>query len=344
MTGSAGRAHQLEECIGDHFATHGYVVRRNAYLDGRSGGRHEIDVLAEKSDGLTTFRLAVECKAWESPIEKDVVSKLSYVLADLGLNKGIIVALHGWRAGAEQAAVELGIDLWGPAELDRQLGGAVARQLDVGSPARLASGYQFAASEDRALSRARLQGKGRLGLRTVEQLTWFGPAWVPVYLVDLSVTSMAVRRGRERFLTRRVTNMYEAVSGTFLGAASPANGDLVEVDLTGGAVRPGVRDTKVASEIRRGFERWSEVQQDAAKLRHAAALEALGVELPCRGVTVDECTLVYAPTYIGWLRAGDHERIVAISGTSGALSEQLSEVLTSSISHVRASLLEDHPD
>jgi hypothetical protein len=341
MTASAERAHLLEERVGDHFAVHGYLVRRNAHLEGRSGGRHEVDVLAEKSDTLTTFRLAVECKAWESPIEKDAVSKLSYVLADLGLNKGIIVALHGWRAGAEQAAVELGIDLWGPAELERLLGGAVASQLDVGAPARLARGNPFVAPEDRALSRARLQGKGRLGLRTVERLEWFSPVWVPIYLIDLSITSMEVRRGRERFLTRSVTNKYEAVSGSFLGLESAADGDAVDIDLSGGAIRPGVRDTKVVSEIRRGFERWNEVQQAAAKLRHAAALQDLGVEVPSRSVTVDDCTLVYAPTYIGWLRSREHERLVAVNGVSGALSEQLSAVLTSHISHVRRSLFED---
>ena len=343
MSASAERAHLLEERIGDHFAAHGYLVRQNAYLHGRSGGRHEIDVLAEKSDALTTFRLAVECKAREAPIEKDVVSKLSYVLADLGLNKGIIVALHGWRAGAEQAAVELGIDLWGPDELDRQLGGAVTRQLDVGAPARLARGYPFAAPEERALTRTRLQGKGRLGLRTVERLSWFGPVWVPVYLIDLSVTSMEVRWGRARFLTKGVTNAYEAVSGTFLGPVAPEDGDVVDIDLSTGAIRPGVRDTKVASDIRRGFERWNDVQQEAAKLRHAMALEALGVEVPCRRVSVDGTTLVHQPTYVGWLRSGDHERVVVISGISGALSEPLSAVLTAHLHHVRSSLFGDQP-
>ncbi|HEX4539205.1 MAG TPA: restriction endonuclease [Acidimicrobiales bacterium] len=339
MNASTGRALLLEERVGDHFAAHGYLVRRNAFLDGRSGGRHEIDVLAEKSDPLTTFRLAVECKAWEAPIEKDAVSKLSYILTDLGLNKGIIVALHGWRSGAERAAVELGIDLWGPAELRGLLGAAVARQLDVGVPARLAHGYPFVAAEDRALTRARLQGKGRLGIRTVEQLVWFKPVWVPTYLVDLSITSTDVRWGKERFLTTAITNSYEALSGTFLGPASPENGEVVDVDLSVGAITPGVRDTKVASDIRRAFERWDEVQQDAARLRHAAVLAALGVTVPCRRATVDDCALVYAPFYVGWLRTGTHDRVVAIDGVSGALSERMSAVLTSHISHVRSSLL-----
>jgi hypothetical protein len=174
----------------------------------------------------------------------------------------------------------------------------------------------------------------------VEHLAWFDRVWVPTYQVDLSITSAEVRRGRERFITKSVTNIYEAVSGAFLGHASPEDGEVVDIDLSPGAIRPRVRDTRMASEIRRGFERWNDVQQDAAKLRHATALQALGVDVPCRSVSVDDCRLVYAPTYVGWLRTGDHERIVAVSGISGALSEQLSAVLTCHTGHVRDSLFE----
>ena len=337
---TADRAQLLEERIGDHFTAHGYLVRRRVQAEGRSGGRHEIDVLAEKSDPLTTFRLAVECKAWGSPIEKDVVSKLSYILGDLGLNKGIVVALHGWRSGAEQAAAELGIDLWGPTELERCLGRALLSRLEVGRPARLALGQPFTAPHEPALTRARIQGRGRLGLRTLEELVWFGQVWVPVYVLELTVASVGRRRGRERLLTTRVTNVYEAVSGTFLGPAPMPQADAVEIDLSPGAIDVGVRDVKVTGEIRRAFERWDDVQQAAAKQRHAEALAALGIPVPCRGVTVDGCALVYAPTYLGWLRGPSHERLVALSGLSGNVSEELSAVLTAHISHVRSSLFE----
>lgn len=338
MTISAERAHLLEEHIGRHFAANGYIVRRNAHLEGRSGGRHEVDVLAEKSDALTTFQVAVECKAWESPIEKDAVSKLNYVLTDLGLNKGIIVALNGWRTGAEQAGLELGIDLWGPSELEQMLGGAAARELDVGAPVQAARGYAFSAHDQKALTRARLEGKGRLGIRTVERLAWFGRVWVPTYVVELSVTSTESRRGSQRLVTTSVVNCYEAVSGTYMGPAPTADDEVVDVDLAEGAVKPRIRDAKLTNEIRRAFERWNEVQQVAAKLRHAAALEALGLDLPCRSLTVEGCSLLYAPAYVGWLHGAEHERVVAISGTSGALSELLSGVLTSHIGHVRTSL------
>lgn len=120
--------------MAEYFRSHGYEARCNEVLEGRSGGRHEIDVLAEKSDPLTTYRVAVECKAWKQPIKKDVVSKLNYIVGDLGLNKGIIVSLSGWRSGADRTAVDLGIDLWGPDELRRHLGDSAAGELSVRRP------------------------------------------------------------------------------------------------------------------------------------------------------------------------------------------------------------------
>lgn len=73
---AAQRGRALEQQVAAYFASHGYHVETDRVLVGRSGGRHEIDVLGDKSDALTSFRVAVEYKAWNSPIEKDVVSKL----------------------------------------------------------------------------------------------------------------------------------------------------------------------------------------------------------------------------------------------------------------------------
>src|SRR2546429_4368897 len=135
MTSSAGdgltrsaldKGHDLEAEIEKFFAANGYETARNLMLEGRSGGRHEIDVFAKKSDGITEFSTMIECKAWNHPIEKDIVSKVSYVVRDLGLNKGIIVSLEGWRIGAEKAAQELGIDLWDGHDLEKRLGRVLA--------------------------------------------------------------------------------------------------------------------------------------------------------------------------------------------------------------------------
>ena len=64
------RGRALEQQIGAFLTQHGYAVRCNVMVEGRSGARHELDVVGDKSDGLTTFRLVVECKAWKAPIDK----------------------------------------------------------------------------------------------------------------------------------------------------------------------------------------------------------------------------------------------------------------------------------
>ncbi len=142
-------------------------------LVGRSGGRHEGDVLAEKSDALTSFRIAVECKAWNSPIEKEVVSELHYVMNDLGLHKGVIISLTGTRSGADTAAQSLGIDVWGPDELCHHLGETVLSDVagpapSRGGPGRLIAGWPFQANPNRARQVAVDAGLGRFGLRSLE--------------------------------------------------------------------------------------------------------------------------------------------------------------------------------
>jgi len=125
------KGHELESKIERFFQINGYRTKRNIIVEGKSGGKYEIDILAEKSDGITTFRLMVECKAWDRPIEKDVVSKVSYVLRDLGLDKAIIVSLKGWRIGAEKSARELGIELWGKDEIEDKLGKIALAELET---------------------------------------------------------------------------------------------------------------------------------------------------------------------------------------------------------------------
>src|SRR5881392_3883046 len=117
--GSTGaeRGRELERRMAAYFEAHGYVCERNVVLRGRSGAPHEFDVIAQKSDGITTFRLAVECKAWKAPIEKDAITKFDYTLRDVGINKGIVVSHGGLRSGARTAAEQLGIEVWDEKDL-----------------------------------------------------------------------------------------------------------------------------------------------------------------------------------------------------------------------------------
>ena len=75
---------ELERQVADVFAAVGYRVQQNVVREGRGGGRYEIDVLAEKTDELLTLSVAIECKAWASPIDRDIVAKLNEARRDLG--------------------------------------------------------------------------------------------------------------------------------------------------------------------------------------------------------------------------------------------------------------------
>ena len=103
---TADKGRRLEAEIARLLTAGGYTARRNVVCEGRSGARHEIDVLAQKTDGLTTFSIMVECKAWDRPVDKEVLAKAAFVAADVRADKTIVVALQGATGGAELSAAQ----------------------------------------------------------------------------------------------------------------------------------------------------------------------------------------------------------------------------------------------
>lgn len=69
-------------------------------VTGKSTVEHQIDVLAEHSDGLHTYLTAVECKYWNQNINKDIIMKVAEIVEDSGLNKGVIVSKLGFTPDA----------------------------------------------------------------------------------------------------------------------------------------------------------------------------------------------------------------------------------------------------
>jgi hypothetical protein len=334
---AADQGRRLEQRVAAFFESSGYATRCNEVREGRSGGRHEIDVLAEKSDALTTFRVAVECKAWQHPIDKDVVSKLDYVVRDLGLNKGIIVALAGWRSGAERTARDLGVELWGPDELRRHLGESAVGELGVRPSVAIASvtwGYPFAVAPELAERAIGLSGKGRLRLRTLEQTTFFTPIWLPAYAVRVTLAQPEVKRLKTRLRSTTVDNLYEALGGAYLGRVPrPFAQVTTEQRIT---LPPSYRDTKVHSALRKAFSNYERVSSPAARERHAATLAQLGVSAPCSSLSIEDTSLVCLPYFAGVLEANRRQRVVAVAGDTGWQSERVSHVLTVNLPRLRS--------
>src|SRR5205823_6207668 len=78
---------QVVAAVADYLSRHGYRTATNVSLRGRSGANYEVDILAEKADDVTTFRMMIECKAWEVSVERQVLAGVHVAMTDLGINK-----------------------------------------------------------------------------------------------------------------------------------------------------------------------------------------------------------------------------------------------------------------
>lgn len=331
----------LEERVAASFAAHGYDVRTNVVLQGRSGGRHEIDVLATKDDGVTSYTVAVECKAWRAPIEKDVIAKLRLVLDDLGINKGIVVGLAGGRSGAHLAADDHGIEVWDRAELAARLGPDLAGGTAPGHEADGGAGEEWGLAPRldppaglRALE-GRLRRKPR---RDREELRWAALVWLPAYAMRLTTSQHQVLRRGTQLTSSTLDGVYEAVAGTYLG---PPERPWEVVTPDGRPrLRPVLRPSQVQQEMVKAVKAYARVSTAAALERHGQVLAGLGLPVPCESLTVDACAEVLVPYHLGIAGSWAGERVVAVSAASGAPATGLGRALTRDVSRLRAEL---HP-
>ena len=63
---------------------------------GKSGVSHQIDVLTSHTDGIHEYKTAIECKYWNDNVNKDIVMKVSNIIEDAGIEKGVIVTKKGF--------------------------------------------------------------------------------------------------------------------------------------------------------------------------------------------------------------------------------------------------------
>lgn len=325
----------LEQRIAAFLRTHDYEVATNVIRKGRSGASHELDVVGKKKDALTSFELIIECKAWESPIDKEVVYKLAAELADLGAAKGVIATLSGWTVQAEQAAVQSNIELWGPAELTSRLGQLSISELHSGPAPVKALGLPFTVSSEAALIPVTRLAKGTLGIGS-EEIGWYGPLWLPLWSMQLGIT-------RSEGLIKkasRVTpawNSYEALTATCVSKGSaPMN--FTNVDLSSGHIKPILKESQVKDYLNKSVANWKRTKTKQAKDREEINLTRLGIPTPLQSLAVDSSALTFFPLWIAILRRRGQERIVAIDGITGGERRRISESLTTNAQRVRDAL------
>lgn len=329
---------RLEQQIASYFQLNGYQVDLNVKKEGKSGGIHEIDVFVRKTDGIMEFTLAVECKAWSTPVEKDIVSKLSMILMDTGINKGIIVSLQGWRSGAEKAAEQEKIELWGPAELTQHLGAVALAEFNASQANR----YSVLAAQDVTVAEPDLrktlegQSRGMFGVSR-EEVVWAHMAWVPFHLIELHYSTVVKEFLRKP--TTKVTpvwSLYNALDDRhFLTKTLPPLCPEMQVDV----VIPAKTKAKaLGTSMVTTLKKYQEVTTKSAKLRYRQRLTDLGVPEALVSLAVETTTTVHVPFFVGLFRRRGTQRLIAISANNGKFDASVSESLTENMAFARKAM------
>jgi hypothetical protein len=187
---TGGPGSELEQAVARRLQFDGYDAVTNSIVQGRSGARHEIDVLAIQHLGSTKVSLAVECKSWMQSIDKAVIAKAKFVGDDIGADKVLVVAPGGVGPGAEAAARELGVEVWGPQESREHLAGFDdAYPLDRASSGIVGIPFNVRLTDIEKW----LERRSRAGFRR-KRIVRQGPVHVPCAMVFGSITKSGLFR------------------------------------------------------------------------------------------------------------------------------------------------------
>ena len=323
---------QLEQKIADVFAAHGYRVQTNVVREGRGGTSHEIDVLAEKTDDLLTLTVAIECKAWNNPIEKDVVSKFADVCHDLGLGHALVVSLNGARPGALAMAQQRGVIIWGQDEIGRHVGNSSVLDLQ-NRPTVEEVGFQRSLDTTAAEQLVAKETGGRLGIGK-EDIVWQGSAWMPVALVQLTLRKYGPFQ--RKAATYPAWGVYDLIGGTMVARLDSAP-ERTPVQLDGPKLDQLLKLAEPAKTLETVIEKWHKVTSEAATQKYRAAMDRLGIP-PMHTATVGDSHPFLYPVHLAIARRNGTERVVAIDCFRNRHDPDLDRELSKQIAPVRASL------
>lgn len=323
---------ELEQRIADVFSANGYRVQTNVVREGRSGASHEIDVLAEKTDDLLTLSVAVECKAWNNPIEKDVIAKFDFARRDLGLGHALVVSLNGARAGAVDTARELGVIVWGPDEIQAHVGRSAVTGLqnrpkveEVGFPRRLA--------DDEASALIAKATAGRLGIGK-EEIVWESNAWIPVALTQLTLRKYGPLQ--RKMATTQAWAVYDLVGGVLV-ARLDSEPERTPVAMDGPRLEQLLKLTEPGTSLERIIAKWDKATGEATIQKYRTEMDRLGIPA-MHTATVGTSTSFLYPVRLAIARRNTSERVVVVDCFCRRLDDDLGRVCSKQIAAVRSSV------
>jgi len=102
----------------EYLKRHGYEVKENAEVKGRSGAEHTIDILATRDDGIITHHIAIGIEVAEEPVGLDKVFDFDNKAYDIGILDQGFIAVPGLTREARQFAQRQKIKVFEVKELE----------------------------------------------------------------------------------------------------------------------------------------------------------------------------------------------------------------------------------
>jgi restriction system protein len=104
-----------QETAADFFRSLGMEARTNVTVQGVRTS-HDVDVLVKSRHVGFDVTWIVECKCWQTPVNKLHVLALREIVADTGADRGILLSESGFQIGAKEAASLTNVHLQSLAE------------------------------------------------------------------------------------------------------------------------------------------------------------------------------------------------------------------------------------
>lgn len=101
----------LEERVLEIFLSLGYNAKKNAKIEGTKA-IHEVDIWAFIQYGGLLYRVVVECKFWNTNVNKAQVGNILTIVTDIGAEKGVIISKVGFQKGAKDLVRNSNIELY----------------------------------------------------------------------------------------------------------------------------------------------------------------------------------------------------------------------------------------
>ena len=120
MSGSDSLSSTLNLIDGliEYLERHGYEIKENSGVKGRSGAVHNIDILASKDDGIINHHIAIGIEVAEQPVALDKVFDFDDKAYDIGIQDKVLIATPGLSREARQFAQRQRIRVFEVKELE----------------------------------------------------------------------------------------------------------------------------------------------------------------------------------------------------------------------------------